>query len=226
MQAEAERRQLASIARDAAAVGAARRRARRLLAEARRSAEEVAAVNPDAAAWRAVAEAEHSRVEDRPSPERWKAAVAAWDELERPYPAASCRWRQAEALVAGGRSTEATVAARVAHRVASRLGAHTLQRELQLLAERARLDLVGLRPEDAHRPSAEASALGLTSCEREVLQLLARGYTNREIAAELVISVKTASVHVSHILRKLDVSSRIDAARIAQRLAPPATPED
>ncbi|MGH3084767.1 MAG: LuxR C-terminal-related transcriptional regulator, partial [Gaiellaceae bacterium] len=67
----------------------------------------------------------------------------------------------------------------------------------------------------------------LTAREREVLQLLARGYTNREIAAELVISVKTASVHVSHILRKLDVSNRIDAAQIAQRLMPPppAPPE-
>jgi DNA-binding NarL/FixJ family response regulator len=53
-----------------------------------------------------------------------------------------------------------------------------------------------------------------------VLQLLARGYSNREIAAELVISVKTASVHVSHILAKLDVTSRVDAARIGQRLAP------
>jgi DNA-binding NarL/FixJ family response regulator len=69
-----------------------------------------------------------------------------------------------------------------------------------------------------------AGALGLTPREREVLQLLARGYTNGEIAAELVISVKTASVHVSHILRKLDVSSRIDAARIAHRLAPPPPP--
>jgi DNA-binding NarL/FixJ family response regulator len=39
-----------------------------------------------------------------------------------------------------------------------------------------------------------------------------------EIAAELVISVKTASVHVSHILRKVDVPSRTDAARIAHRL--------
>jgi DNA-binding NarL/FixJ family response regulator len=49
-----------------------------------------------------------------------------------------------------------------------------------------------------------------------------------EIAAELVISVKTASVHVSHILRKVDVPSRTDAARIAHRLAPPppAEPED
>ena len=221
VQAAAECRQLASIGRDAAAVDSARRLARRLLAEARRCAEEVAAVNPDAGAWRAVAEAEHSRVEDRPSPERWQAAVTAWDELERPYPAACCRWRQAEALVATGRSAEATVAARAAHRVATRLGARTLQRELQLLAERARLDLVGLRAEDAHAPSTEATALALTPREREVLQLLGRGYTNREIGAELVISVKTASVHVSHILGKLDVPSRIDAARIAQRLLPP-----
>jgi DNA-binding NarL/FixJ family response regulator len=53
-----------------------------------------------------------------------------------------------------------------------------------------------------------------------VLQLLARGYTNREIAAELTISVKTASVHVTHILRKLGVSRRLEAATLAHRLAP------
>ena len=53
-----------------------------------------------------------------------------------------------------------------------------------------------------------------------MLQLLAHGYTSRAIAAELVISVKTASVLVTHILRKLDVASRLDEARIAQRLAP------
>jgi DNA-binding NarL/FixJ family response regulator len=64
----------------------------------------------------------------------------------------------------------------------------------------------------------------LTAREREVLQLVARGYTNREIAAELVISVKTASVHVSHILRKLDAPTRIEAARVAQRLGPPSPP--
>jgi len=47
-----------------------------------------------------------------------------------------------------------------------------------------------------------------------------RGYTNREIADKLVISVKTASVHVSHILRKLDIPNRREAA-VAHRLAPP-----
>jgi DNA-binding NarL/FixJ family response regulator len=63
--------------------------------------------------------------------------------------------------------------------------------------------------------------LGLTSREQEVLSLLARGYTDREIAATLVISVKTASVHVSHILRKLGAPNRQEAAAIAHRLTPP-----
>ena len=54
-----------------------------------------------------------------------------------------------------------------------------------------------------------------------MLALVARGFTNREIAAALVISVKTASVHVSHILRKLDAPNRREAAAIAHRLAPP-----
>jgi len=63
--------------------------------------------------------------------------------------------------------------------------------------------------------------LGLTAREDEVLQLLGRGYTNRQIAAELTISVKTASVHVSHILRKLGMSRRLEAAAIAHRLTTP-----
>ena len=54
--------------------------------------------------------------------------------------------------------------------------------------------------------------------------LLARGYTDREIAATLVISVKTASVHVSHILRKLGAPNRLRAAAIIHRLAPGPEP--
>jgi DNA-binding CsgD family transcriptional regulator len=63
--------------------------------------------------------------------------------------------------------------------------------------------------------------LGLTPREAEVLALVARGYTNREIAATLVISVKTASVHVSHILQKLGAPNRHEAAAIAHRVASP-----
>uniref|UniRef100_UPI002627FC10 response regulator transcription factor n=1 Tax=Actinomadura geliboluensis TaxID=882440 RepID=UPI002627FC10 len=56
----------------------------------------------------------------------------------------------------------------------------------------------------------------LTAREAEVMRLLARGRTNREIAEELVISPKTASVHVSHILAKLGVSTRGEAAAAAR----------
>ena len=59
---------------------------------------------------------------------------------------------------------------------------------------------------------------GLTARELEVLRLLAIGRTNREIAAELFISAKTASVHVSNIMSKLGVTSRVEAAAIAYRL--------
>jgi DNA-binding NarL/FixJ family response regulator len=71
-------------------------------------------------------------------------------------------------------------------------------------------------------PSAAPRPLGLTSREEEVLSLVARGYTDREIAETLVISAKTASVHVSHILGKLGVPNRREAAAIAHRLDPPA----
>ena len=60
--------------------------------------------------------------------------------------------------------------------------------------------------------------LGLTSREAEVLALVATGQTNRQIGEQLFVSEKTASVHVSNILRKLGVTSRVDAAAVAQRL--------
>ncbi len=51
-----------------------------------------------------------------------------------------------------------------------------------------------------------------------MLALLAAGRTNREIGAELYMSPKTASVHVSRILSKLDVKTRTEAAGVAYRL--------
>jgi DNA-binding NarL/FixJ family response regulator len=63
-----------------------------------------------------------------------------------------------------------------------------------------------------------AQQLGLTPREAEVLALIAVGRTNRQIGDELFVSDKTASVHVSNILRKLGVKTRVDAAAVAQRL--------
>jgi DNA-binding NarL/FixJ family response regulator len=57
----------------------------------------------------------------------------------------------------------------------------------------------------------------LTERELAVLRLLAAGYTNAQIGAELFISAKTASVHVTSILRKLGVAGRVQAAAVAER---------
>jgi len=63
----------------------------------------------------------------------------------------------------------------------------------------------------------------LTSREREVLRLIARGYAYKEIARELYISVKTVETHVSAVLRKLQLSNRYQLTRWAleRRLVPP-----
>ncbi len=63
----------------------------------------------------------------------------------------------------------------------------------------------------------------LTEREREVLTLVARGYTNKQIADKLYVSEKTARNHVSHILEKLGLSRRSEAAAFAveHKLVPP-----
>ena len=58
----------------------------------------------------------------------------------------------------------------------------------------------------------------LTPRELQVLELVVSGATNREIGERLFMAEKTASVHVSRILRKLGVSSRTQAAAVAHRL--------
>jgi DNA-binding NarL/FixJ family response regulator len=55
----------------------------------------------------------------------------------------------------------------------------------------------------------------LTAREREVMRLIARGYAYKEVARELVLSVKTVETHVSAVLRKLQLSSRHELARWA-----------
>jgi DNA-binding CsgD family transcriptional regulator/tetratricopeptide (TPR) repeat protein len=222
LRAQAELATLARARRDADAARDRLGRARKLLAAARQAAAQASAVTPNTAGWRALAEAEYERARGAARPELWFGAADTWEQLERPPLAAYCRWRQAEALVAAGAPrAEANVPLREAYTVAARIGAQPLLHELELLAERARLDPM---PPDAGPHEAKqslAEPLGLTPREAEVLTLVARGYTNREIAAALVISVKTAGVHVSHILRKLDAPNRVEAAAIAHRLLPP-----
>jgi DNA-binding NarL/FixJ family response regulator len=70
-------------------------------------------------------------------------------------------------------------------------------------------------PADAVKPSFDPELDQLTTRERDVLRLIAQGYTYKEIARELFISVKTVESHVSSVLRKLQLSSRHQLTRWA-----------
>jgi DNA-binding NarL/FixJ family response regulator len=157
----------------------------------------------------AKAEAEWTRLQGRSDPKAWQAAIEAFS-YGHIYELACCQWRLAEALLGAGDREQAAAAARAAYQTAMRLGAEPLRGALEALARRGRLDLgAGL--------AAERTLAGLTPRELEVLRLLVEGRSNRQIAEQLFISGKTASVHVTNILTKLGVHSRLEAAATARR---------
>ena len=142
----------------------------------------------------------------------------AWAKLGRPYRAAQAQRREGEALLAGGERDAAASAALAALEAGADIGAAWLASEIEGFALRARLRLE--QEPDAEPASADGDEdpFGLTARERQVLALLAAGRTNREIGAELYMAEKTACVHVSRILSKLDVRSRTEAAALAHRV--------
>jgi ATP/maltotriose-dependent transcriptional regulator MalT len=179
-------------------------------------------------AYQATAEAHLARArDDDDAAERAAAAADAWDQLPRPYQAAMCRLREAEAHAAHGERDAAGAAAAKALATAEELGSEWLAAEVAGLIARARLptgatgdDAAGAgRDGNGTAPATPEDPFGLTPRERQVLAMLAEGATNREIAASLFMAEKTASVHVSRILSKLGVRSRTEAAAVAHRLA-------
>ena len=120
------------------------------------------------------------------------------------------RLERARVLVAAGDRASAVETAAEAARVAEQLGHDRAQRRIAEFIEVAGLKRNGSRGGHA------AEKIELTAREQQVLDLIAEGLSNRQIGERLFISGKTASVHVSAILRKLGVSSRTEAA-VAQR---------
>lgn len=223
VRAEADIAVLARARRSEEEVRAAQARGGEYLAQVAALGAEIESARPafapQAAAYVTLCEAEVSRLGGTSDHARWSAAAAAWGGLDMPYPRAYALWRGAEALLAATQSrTKAAGPLREAHEIAVALGAEPLRLEIEALAMRARIDASPQRQPEPPKASDKAAAFGLTSREREVLQLVAAGRTNRQIGEVLFISEKTAGVHVSNILGKLAVSGRTEAAAIAHRM--------
>ncbi|MFE2866955.1 AAA family ATPase [Embleya sp. NPDC059259] len=158
-------------------------------------------------AWLLRAEAEWSRVSGDSDVSLWEQTVRAYD-YGNVFEAARSELRLAQALVAAGRRDEAADHARRVRETAERLGAVPLRDAVDATVRRARLG------------GSDAASTGetvLTAREREVLELLAKGRTNRQIGEELFISAKTASVHVSNIMAKVGAARRTEAVALARR---------
>jgi DNA-binding CsgD family transcriptional regulator len=152
----------------------------------------------------------------------WDAAATAWQRLDQPFPLADALLRAAEVAVDRGDRDGAAARLTRAAALADGLGASPLRERIGFLARRARIALPSEPPDAGALDSADdggqaAKSLGLTAREIEVLRLVAVGRSNGEIATDLFISAKTVSVHVSHILVKLDAATRTEAAAIAYR---------
>jgi DNA-binding CsgD family transcriptional regulator len=211
---EADLAQRARDLGDAAAEADAIARADLMLSRAQAAAD---AGRPMEVAYHVTAKAHALRARAADPGDAWSTAAERWTALLRPLATAAAQRYAAEACLAHGRREEAAAAAGTALASARQLGAIWLVGELEGLIARARLSV-----EDANGAGAvaadDADPFDLTPRERQVLTLVARGATNREIGTELYMAEKTASVHVSRILAKLDVRSRTEAAAVAHRL--------
>jgi len=146
-----------------------------------------------------------------PDPESLTAAVETADGRDMPATfRVTTRLALARSLLAAGRRADAASVLADANAHAEALAHEPLRREVAAFGAAS-----GLTETDRDQDAALAE---LTARERQVLELIAEGLSNGQIAQRLFISVKTASVHVSAILRKLGVSSRTEAAVLATRV--------
>ncbi|HEX6196361.1 MAG TPA: AAA family ATPase [Jiangellaceae bacterium] len=162
-------------------------------------------LGPEGLAWLTRMRAERQRLLGESDPERWREVINAFGYGE-PYPQALAQWRLAEALIGRGDREAAAAEVGASLAAAEKLGAEPLADACRELSRRARLGSSGAR---SSVPDT------LTQREMSVLRLVADGHTNRQIGAELFISEKTVSVHVSRVMSKLGATSRTEAVAIA-----------
>ncbi|BDV31922.1 helix-turn-helix transcriptional regulator [Microbacterium terricola] len=183
-----------------------------------RSALAAAGSWPTASAYSAIVDAELSGPRGTGTdPELWQLAVAASREAIAPAQLAPyAAFRLAEALANAGDRAGARTAAQTAREWAEEIGMGLIVDSVTELERR--VGAVGGDHRDAPSDAASLEAL-LTERERQVLDLVARGLSNGQIAEQLFISTKTASVHVSNILRKTGAATRTEAAYLSAHSA-------
>ena len=142
----------------------------------------------------------------------WAEAAAVWGALAAPHPRAYAHWRQAELLLEGRRRRQGLGTLQLAHDEAARIGARFL---VERIAETHRHARGNVRVTESPKPAANPH--GLTDRELDVLARMRDGKANKAIAHELFISERTVTTHVGHVLMKLDVKNRTEAARVADR---------
>ncbi|WP_158607590.1 helix-turn-helix transcriptional regulator [Flexivirga caeni] len=162
------------------------------------------ALGSESHAWFARARAELARLDgdDSVAADEYRQAAADFELAGFPYEQATIELLLSRVLHSSGEHSQARAVADRALATARRLGAAHLVAQLRTRA----------RADDA--PAREGV---LTPRERDVLELVAAGMTNGQLAAKLFISTKTASVHVSNILAKLGAATRTEAADLARQ---------
>jgi DNA-binding CsgD family transcriptional regulator/tetratricopeptide (TPR) repeat protein len=165
---------------------------------------------PPARTALAVARAERARTSREGAAQVWADVAEAWQELGDGYQAGAALLRQAECQLADRRRAAAADTLRAARTAAIAARAQHLLRAVEGTAVRARLQMDGVAP-------ASVGRFGLSAREHDVLALVARGRTDRQIGAELFISHRTVERHVSNILAKLDAHTRAELTAIAHR---------
>jgi DNA-binding CsgD family transcriptional regulator/tetratricopeptide (TPR) repeat protein len=193
--------------------------ARTFADRARLIVSEQAGTQPVIAAFGTLVSAELARSRAADERATWRGVAGAWQVAGQPYREAYARLREAEAAIRTARRDQAARALGACVALASELPSDPLLRLADALARRARLPVP---PAGAAAPSAASATarLGLTERETQVLGLLTRGDSNRQIARALFISERTVAVHVSRILDKLGVRNRTEAAIAGARLSP------
>ncbi|MBW8737925.1 MAG: AAA family ATPase [Streptomyces turgidiscabies] len=164
---------------------------------------------PQVVAYGVLAAAEHARTAMADDRATWRTVAEVWRAAGLPYREAYARLREAEAALRASRREQAGRALAACVSLAGPLGALPLLRLAEELAERGRLTPHLAR---TGRSAVLRGRFDLTERESQVLALLSKGESNRQIARSLFISDRTVAVHVSHIFSKLGVRNRTEAA--------------